>query len=144
VIVVDDHLTLLVLADVIPAADLGDEVATTSLWYLRLVSAATAPPAETHGPGRLGRILQSLPDPAAALEQILRPPGTSLEVLHPMEFAVETARMQRERHLNLLAAETLGAAVHHHASVLVALPNAGGPIERAANEERVGYAVRSS
>lgn len=31
------------------------------------------------------------------------PPRASLEVLHPMDFAVETARLQRERRLSLLA-----------------------------------------
>jgi hypothetical protein len=65
-----------------PVTEFGDEIATTSLWYLRLVSAATA--------------------------------------------------------------ETLGAASHHGASVLVAAPNAGGPIERAANAEGISYAVRTS
>jgi hypothetical protein len=37
-VIVDDHFALLVLAAV-PVADLDDDVATTSLWYLRLVSA---------------------------------------------------------------------------------------------------------
>ena len=143
-VIFDDHLTLLALAGVMPVTEFGDDIATTSLWYLRLVSAATAPPAKVHGPGRLGRILQSLPEPASALERILHPPRTTLQVLHPMEFAVETARMQRERSLNLLAAETVGAASHHGASVLVAAPNAGGPIERAANAEGISYAVRTS
>jgi len=143
-VIFDDHLTLLALAGVMPVTEFGDDIATTSLWYLRLVSAATAPPAAVHGPGRLGRILRSLPEPASALERILHPPRTTLQVLHPMEFAVETARMQRERSLNLLAAETVGAASHHGASVLVAAPNAGGPIERAANAEGISYAVRTS
>lgn len=61
-----------------------------------------------------------------------------------MTFAADIARMQREHRLNLLAAETLGAAVHHGAMIVVAAPNAGGPIERAAAEARVGYRVRSS
>lgn len=142
-LIVDDHLTLLALAEVIAADEFGEELATTSLWYLRLVSAATTPPT-FHGPGRLGRILQSLPDPAAALDRILHPPRTTIQVLHPMEFAVDTARMQRERRLNLLAAETLGAAAHHEASILVAAPNAGGPIEHAAAAEGVTYLVRAS
>jgi hypothetical protein len=144
VVIVDDHLTLLALAGVVPVIEFGDDIATTSLWYLRLVSAATAPPAEIHGPGRLGRILRSVPAPAGALDRILHPPRTTLQVLHPMEFAVEIARMQRERRLNLLAAETLGAAAHHGASILLAAPNAGGPIERAAREEGISYAVRTS
>jgi len=50
VVIVDDHLTLLALAGVMPVTELGDDIATTSLWYLRLVSAATAPPAKVHGP----------------------------------------------------------------------------------------------
>jgi hypothetical protein len=144
VVIVDDHLTLLALANVIPVAEFGSDLATTSLWYLRLVSAATAPPT-IHGPGRLGRILQSLPEPAVALERILNPPWTTIQVLHPMAFAVKTARMQRERRLNLLAAETLGAAAHHEASILVAAPNVGGPIERAAAAtEDITYVVRES
>ena len=61
-----------------------------------------------------------------------------------MRFAVQMARVQRERHLNLLAAETVGAALHLGASILVAAPNAGGPIEQAAREENVPYTVRAS
>jgi hypothetical protein len=143
-VIVDDHLTLLVLASVVSVADLDDDIATTSLWYLRLVSAATAPPSDAQGPGRLARTLASLPDPEAALSRILHPPRTTLEVLHPMGFAVETARMQRERRLNLLAAETLGAAIHHEATIHVAAPNAGGPIEQAARAEGISYEARSS
>ncbi len=139
-VIVDDHLALLTLAGV----EIGDDVSTTSLWYLRLVSAATAPPEGVHGPGRLGRILHSLPHPAAALERILHPPRATLQILHPMDFAVETARMQRERRLNLLAAETLGAAAHHGASVVVAAPNAGGPIEAAAEAEGIAYTIRTA
>lgn len=143
-VIVDDHLTLLVLAGVTPVAAFDDDIATTSLWYLRLVSAATAPPSDAQGPGRLARTLASLPDGEAALSRILHPQRTTLEVLHPMDFAVDTARMQRERRLNLLAAETLGAAAHHAASIEVAAPNAGGPIERAARVEGISYEVRLS
>ncbi len=143
-VIVDDHLTLLVLAGVVSVADLDDDIATTSLWYLRLVSAATTTPSVVQGPGRLARALASVPDPEAALSRILHPPRTTLEVLHPMDFAVETARMQRERRLNLLAAETLGAAIHHGASIQVAAPNAGGPIEQAARTEGISYEARSS
>ena len=143
-VIVDDHLTLLVLAGVVSVADVDDDIATTSLWYLRLVSAATTPPSDAQGPGRLARTLASLPDPEAALSRILHPPRTTLEVLHPMDFAVETARMQRERRLNLLAAETLGAAIHHEAMIQVAAPNAGGPIEQAARAEGISYEARSS
>ncbi|HEV2811446.1 MAG TPA: hypothetical protein VGV93_13740 [Acidimicrobiales bacterium] len=42
-VIVDDHLALLVLAGV-PVTDLDDDVATTSRWYLRLVSAVTTTP----------------------------------------------------------------------------------------------------
>ena len=61
-----------------------------------------------------------------------------------MELAAETARMQREHRLNLLAAETLGAAIHHGASILVAVPNAGGPIRQAAEALGIRYEVRYS
>jgi hypothetical protein len=144
VIVVDDHLALLVLAEAVPAAEIGDDLATTSLWYLRLVAAATAPPTEIRGPGRLGRVLGALPDPDAALQRILHPTPELVTVLHPVEFAAETARMQREHRLNLLAAETLGAAIHHGASILVAVPNAGGPIRQAAESLGIRYEVRNS
>lgn len=143
-IVLDDHLALIVLAQVVPAVDVGEDLATTSLWYLRLVSAATTPPSGVHGPERLGRVLGALADPDAALERILHPAPTTLTVLHPMEFTVETARVQREQRLNLLAAETLGAAIHHDGSIVVAAPNAGGPIQVAARALGVAYAVRSS
>jgi cytosine/adenosine deaminase-related metal-dependent hydrolase len=143
-VIVDDHLSLLLLAGALTAADFDDDVATTSLWYLRLVSAATTPFSDVRGPGRLARILQSLPDPEAALARILSPPASTLDVLHPMKFARETARLQRERRLNLLAAEMLGAATHHGASLQMAAPNAGGPIERAASSEGISYEVRAS
>lgn len=143
-VIIDDHLALLTLTGVVPVTALGDAVSTTSLWYLRLVSAATAPVGGIHELGRLGRILQSLPDPDAALKQILHPPRTTLRVLHPMDFAVATARMQRKQRLNLLAAETLGAAAHHGAPVIVAAPNAGGPIEKAAAAEGIAYSVRTA
>lgn len=102
------------------------------------------PPAEPHGPGRLGRILQSLPEAAAALERILRPPRTALEVRHPMEFAVEMARLQRERRLNLLAAETLSGAAHHQASILVAAPKRRRSNRARGEHRRHPYVVRSS
>lgn len=146
-ILLDDHLTLLVLTGGVERAEIDDEViATTSLWYLRLVAAVTAPPVAARGPGRLRRMLDTLPAPdrQTGLERILDPAPEVVDVLHPMRFAVQTARMQREHHLNILAAETLGAAVHHGASILVAVPNAGGPIERAAGEQNVGYDVLSS
>jgi len=54
-----------------------------------------------------------------------------------MESAVETARVQREHRLNLLQAETLGAAIHHGAGIRLAGPNAGGPLELAARRAAV-------
>lgn len=146
-IILDDHLTLLVLAGGLDPGEVDDEiVATTSLWYLRLIAAVTTPPIAGRGPGRLRRMLDTLSatDQQAAVSRILDPDPALVEVLHPMRFAVQMARMQREHHLNLLAAETLGAAVHHGASILVAAPNAGGPIERAAGETNVRYNVRDS
>lgn len=136
-IVVDDHLALARLAGAVTATELGDEqIATTSLWYLRLVSAVTAPPT-ARGPGRLRRILDAAPDPEALLGDVLHPAPSVLVVLHPMESAVETARVQREHRLNLLQAETLGAAIHHCAGIRLAGPNAGGPLEQAARQAAV-------
>jgi hypothetical protein len=146
VVIVDDHLTLLVLAGAVPGQELADDVVTTSLWYLRLVAALTAPLGPDRGPGRLTRLLDTLaiPDRDAAMARILDPPGDVLEVLHPMRFAVEMAQAQRERRLNLLAAETIAAAVHHGAPIVVAAPNRGGPIEQAAHDLDVSYEVRAS
>lgn len=140
-IIVDDHLALLSLAGLDVVEDRDDDIVTTSLWYLRLVSAVTAPVVDGQGLGRLARVLSALPDPAAARDQILRPRAELIVVLHPMEFSVETARMQRQERLNLLAAETLGAAAHFDASILVAPPNAGGPIERAARAQHIDYGI---
>lgn len=143
-VLVDDHLTLLVVTGVLEPGQVGDDVATTSLWYLRLVAAATAPPRPVGGPGQLRRLLDEVPDRGrdAAMARILDPPSDLIEVLHPMRFAVEMARMHRERKVNLLGAEMLGAAEHCGASILVAAPNAGGPIEQAASEEGIRYEVR--
>jgi hypothetical protein len=145
-VIVDDHLTLLVLAGDLALAEFDEPVVTTSLWCLRLVAAVTAPTVHERGPGRLTRVLNAVPEREreAAVGRLLDPPRAVLEVLHPMRFAVEMARVQRERHLNLLGAETIGAAVHHNASIVVAAPNAGGPIERAALVEGVSYTVRTS
>ncbi len=146
-ILIDDHLTLLLLAGGLERAEFDEQdVATTSLWYLRLVAAVTAPPTPGKGAGRLRRVLDNL-SPAeeqAAMARILEPDPTLVEVLHPRRFAADTARMQRDHRLNLLAAETLGAAVHYGATIVVAAPNAGGPIERAASQTNVVYRVRSS
>lgn len=144
-VLLDDHLTLLVLIGGLAPDEIDEEIATTSLWYLRLVAAVTAPLGVTPGPGRLRRVLDRLPEPdrGRAMVRILEP-SKLVEVLHPMHFAVEMARVQRERRVNLLAAETLGAAVHHGASITVAGPNAGGHLERAAGEENIRYDVRRS
>lgn len=41
-ILLDDHLTMLVIAGAIDREEIDDEaIATTSLWYLRLVAAVT-------------------------------------------------------------------------------------------------------
>ncbi len=138
---------MLVLAGALDRDEVDDAViATTSLWYLRLVAAISAPPSTVRGPGRLSRLLNSLPAPdrQAALARVLDPDPALVEVLHPMRFAAHMARMQREHHLNLLAAEMVAAAVHHRASILVASPNAGGPIERAARDNSIVYEVRHS
>jgi hypothetical protein len=138
-LIVDDHLTLLVVAGVVPRGEYEERLATTSLWYLRLVAAVTGPSTS----GRLTRLLDSLPfdDRQAARTRLLAPPVQLVEVLHPMLFAAEMARVQRDQRVNLLAAEMLGAAIHYDASILVAPPNAGGIIERAASAEGVTYAV---
>lgn len=146
-ILLDDHLTMLVLAGAIDRQEIDDAViATTSLWYLRLVAAVTAPPSSIRGPGRLTRLLGGLPaqNREAALARILDPEPELVVVLHPMRFAAQMARLQREQHLNLLAAEMMAAAVHHGASILVASPNAGGPIERSARDLDIGYEIRRS
>lgn len=139
------HLTLLVLAGGLARDEFDEQVVTTSLWYLRLVAAVTAPTVPERGPGRLTRLLNALTERErdAAVGRLLDP-AEALEVLHPMRFAAEMARVQRERHVNLLTAETIGAAVHHGASIVVAAPNAGGPIEQAALVEGVSYTVRTS
>ncbi len=140
-IIVDDHLALARLAGAVGAAELGDNVvATTSLWYLRLVSAVTAP-RSVRGPGRLRRALDASPDPERLLHDVLHPGPGVLTVLHPMDAAVETARVQREQRLNLLQAETLGTAIHHQAGIRLAGPNAGGPLEEAARRTGVDCRV---
>lgn len=141
VLIVDDHLALARVAAVIGPSELGDdEIVTTGLWYLRLVAATTAPGSDRR-PGRIRRALLALPNPDQVQSDLLNPNARLLRVLHPMDSAVETATVQREQRLNVLLAETLGAALHHDARIAFASPNAGGPIEAAA--KRVGVEFRT-
>ncbi len=143
-VIVDDHLTLLVLAGVVSVADLDDDIATTSLWYLRLLSAATAPPPDAQGPGRLARTLASLPDPKQ------RSPGFCTR--HAPHSRCSTRWTSPWRHRaysgsdasTLLAAETLGTAIHHEATMQVAAPKRWRAIEEAARAEGISYEARSS
>lgn len=142
-VIVDDHLALLVLGDAVTDADLGGRPATTSLWYLRLVSAITTPPSGVVGPGRLKRLFEGIAegDVAALRDRVLNPPRQALEVLHLVDFAQEMAHAQRELGLNLIAAETVGAARYFSAPFIVAEPNAGGPIQAKAADAGLDYRV---
>ncbi|MDQ6909312.1 MAG: hypothetical protein M3Z84_00770 [Actinomycetota bacterium] len=145
-VIVDDHLALLVLADALNEQELGGRPAITSLWYLRLVSAITRPVDGVSGPGSLRRLFEGIAEGAveALRGRVLDPPRRVLEVLHLMDFAQEMAHVQRAHRVNLITAEAIGAAVHFNAPVTVAQPNAGGPLEATAADMGLDYRIRDA
>lgn len=142
-ILIDDHLALLVLADALSEDELGGRPTITGLWYLRLVSAITRPVDGEARPGALTRLLEGIAggEVDALRERVLNPPRQILEVLHIMDFAQRMAHVHRSYGLNLISAETIGAALHYNAPFTVAPPNSGGQIESKAADTGLDYRV---
>lgn len=59
------------------------------------------------------------------VQQALAPPESMLQVLDPRPYTGLATRLKLEYRLNMIAADLLGAAIHHRAPILVAEGNVG-------------------
>lgn len=115
-IIVDDRLSLEVLAGRMADQLAGETLATTWGFHYRLVRALSD---ET----RLGRLTSA--SSATLRRAALAPPSDLLVVLDPRRLT-ETAAVLAGRHrLNLLAAELFAAAKVHSARVMLSAGNVG-------------------
>lgn len=131
-IVVDDHLALLAIAGHLPDLRGDGPVATTWGFHFRLARALLDP--STHGSlSRRGLDLDT------ASRRVLHPPAHRLIVLDPRASVDEAVRMAVVHHANLLLAETLGAALHHGASVRVTEANVGRTWSSAMEAEGIDF-----
>lgn len=114
-IIVDDDLALRALQ--------GDDTYWTAespaipwVLYSRLLLALQSP-TDT---GRLSR--RASP---AMVQRALTPPESMLQVLDPRPYTGLATRLKLEYRLNMIAADLLGAAIHHRVPILVAEGNVG-------------------
>lgn len=117
-IIVDDRLSLEALAgrrDRFGAVP-GDTVTTTWGFHYRLVRALT-------DSSRAGRLSGGAP--AGLLDRVLAPRAVDLQVLDPRPLTGTAATAAVRHGLNLLAAELVAAAVHHHATIALSASNVG-------------------
>jgi hypothetical protein len=138
-VVVDDHLLLDLLADVVQrdlrAELFSGEIFTTGSWYYRLGRAVTA----GTGEGALSGRVHALPEQerARVVESIVRlPPEIGLLGFRAVVPVMLTLRGRRP--LNLLTAEALAVAVLTDAEILTKTPS--GLLQSTAGE--VGVACR--
>jgi hypothetical protein len=119
VIIVDDRLSLDALADRRSTfgATPDETVATTWCFHYRLVRALT-------DTARAGQLSATIPTDQV-LDAAVSPRPEHLQILDPRSLT-ETAASAAVRHgLNLLAAELVAAATHHHAAVALSSLNLG-------------------
>ena len=117
-IIVDDHLALLAIAGALPELGHPGPIATTYGFHFRLARAV----ADSTRTGTLSRRLENAP---AALTRVLRPPANRVVVLDPRASLDEAVHVGINHGANLLLAELVGAAVHHHAAVRITPGNEG-------------------
>lgn len=117
-IIVDDHLAVLAIAGALPDLGHPGPIATTYGFHFRLARAV----ADSARTGTLSRRLANAP---SALNRVLRPPAHRLVILDPRASLDEAVRVGVEHGANLLLAELVGAAVHHHAAVRITPANEG-------------------
>ena len=117
-IIVDDHLALLAIAGALPDLGHPGPIATTYGFHFRLARAVA-------DSTRTGSLSRRLADAPAALNRVLRPPANRLVVLDPRASVDEAVRVGMAHGANLLLAELVGAALHHHAAVRVTPGNEG-------------------
>ena len=133
-IIVDDHLALLAIAGRLPELGIDGSVVTTWAFQLRLGRALS-------DSARSGSLSRRSTDPAAALHRALHPPAHRLVVLDPRTSVDESVRVATTHHANLLLAELLGAAVHHHAAIRVTPANVGRTWIQAMEAENIDFAT---
>lgn len=117
-IIVDDALSLEALAGRRARFGAADDevVATTWGFHYRLVRALT----DTE---RTGRLSGGVPE--TLLQEALHPRSSDLQILDPRTVTGVAAAMAVRHGLNLLAAELVGSAVHHNATVALSSTNVG-------------------
>jgi hypothetical protein len=112
-IIVDDKLSL----DALAGRAVGPPpVATTWSFHFRLLRALRD---ET----RWGALSRGATHEAVRVA--VEPPESRLLVLDPRPITDEAAQLVLRHGLNLLAAELMAAASHHHAAVHLSAPNVG-------------------
>lgn len=118
-ILVDDRLTLEILAGhrQVVGATSDDTIATTWGFHCRLVRALT-------DTVRAGQLSGDVPG-GQVLDAVIAPHPADLRVLDPRAFTGAAAEVAVRHGLNLLAAELVAAAAHHHATVALSSPNVG-------------------
>lgn len=118
-IIVDDRLCLDALAGQRArfGATADDVVVTTWGFHYRLARALT-------DTSRAGALSGDVPA-GRLLDAALAPPPERLQVIDPRELTGAAAAAAVRHGLNLLAAELVAAAVHHHAVVALSSANVG-------------------
>ena len=114
-IIVDDDLALRALQDD-DTYWTAESPAIPWVLYSRLLLALQSP-TDT---GKLSR--RASP---AMLQRALAPPESMLQVLDPRPYTGLATRLKLEYRLNMIAADLLGAAIHHRAPIMVAEGNVG-------------------
>lgn len=133
-IIVDDRLSLDALAGNVGRPDSDDQVATTWSFHFRLVRAL--------GEDRIGALTQGLADEVRRVAA--SPPPELLVVLDPRAATERAALLAVKHRLNLLAAELVGAALVHSATVRLSAPNVGRHWPEVMAEEGVELEVVDS
>ena len=117
-IIVDDRLTLEILAGRhVSAVSDDDAVATTWGFHYRLARALAAPVSG-------GQLSGGVPA-RQLLDTVLSPRPGGVEVLDPRAITREAVAAAARHGLNLLAAELVGAARHHEATIALSAANVG-------------------
>jgi hypothetical protein len=133
-VIVDDHLALLAIAGGLPDLGVAGPVVTTWSFQFRMARAVA-------DSARSGSLSRRIADPAAGTRRVLHPPAHRLVVLDPRASVDDTIRVAVAHTANLLLAELVGAAVHHHAAIRVTRANQGRSWARVMEGESVDFAT---
>lgn len=143
-ILVDEHVALLALADRKPPA-LAEDLAITYARLYRLTRALLeSGPGRLQTRGRFTRLVDALSasDQAVLNERLAGPTHGRLEVVDPRPLIRTAAAIQNTYSVSLLQAETIAAAVTHDWPVRFAGPSsAPEPFRRASVELGLDLAI---